>query len=153
MTPRIQKLRAWLYSPVVQIVALMFVGSAWSSTLDRLVSAYRGGPVWSPWLVIEHVIIVALLFLFFRIADGIEARMKAGDRASKIIGPTKGTYNVSPSLTERIDMTLNGIAPKIPCTNANTDCDYPEPHHHGFACSTTCPCRKGAHRPSAARLG
>ena len=81
MTPRIQKLRAWLYRPVVQIVALMFVGGAWSSALDRLVSAYRGGPAWSPWLVIEHVIIVALLFLFFRIADGIEARMKAGDRA------------------------------------------------------------------------
>ena len=85
--------------------------------------------------------------------EAIKAAAGVQRVVSKIIGPTKGTYITGPSLTERVDMTLNGIAPKIPCTNANTDCDYPEPHHHGFACSTTCPCGKGAHRPVAGRVG
>jgi hypothetical protein len=77
----LKKIRAYLHRPVVQIVALMMVGGAWSSSLERLVSAYRAGPDWAPWFILEYVVAVALLVLFFRIADGIEARMKAGDKA------------------------------------------------------------------------
>jgi hypothetical protein len=77
----LKKIRAYLRRPVVQIVALMMVGGAWSSSLERLGNAYRAGPDWSIGFILAHVVAVALLVLFFRIADGIEARMKAGDKA------------------------------------------------------------------------
>jgi hypothetical protein len=80
-TPKTARIRAWLYRPAVQIVALLMVGGAWSSSLDRLGKAYRAGPDWSLGFILAHVVAAALLFLFLRIADGIEARMKAGDKA------------------------------------------------------------------------
>jgi len=77
----LKKLRAYLRRPFTQVLLLIIMVGAASSSTEHVHEFYRDGAHWNTAAVIEHIIAVVALTLLFRKADQIEARMKAGDKA------------------------------------------------------------------------